>query len=67
VMLASEQAMRAAVEAVDVAFAVIGASAVARTHPVNRCFRDLHTANQHIAFSGEAFKSYARECFATGG
>lgn len=58
--LASQQVMQAAIAATDVAFGFAGAGAVYSGHPLERCFRDLHTANQHIAFSGEAFRAYAR-------
>ncbi len=61
--LASQNAMCAAVTAVDLAFTTAGAGAVYTGHPLERCFRDLHTANQHIAFSGEGFRSYARHQF----
>jgi alkylation response protein AidB-like acyl-CoA dehydrogenase len=61
--LASQHAMHAAVAAVDLAFTSAGAGAVYTGHPLERCFRDLHTANQHIAFSGEGFRNYARHRF----
>jgi indole-3-acetate monooxygenase len=64
IMLAGQQTMDAAVNAVDVAFGYAGAGAVYSGHPLERCFRDLHTANQHLAFSGEAFCAYARARFA---
>jgi alkylation response protein AidB-like acyl-CoA dehydrogenase len=63
IRLASQQAMHAAVAAVDLAFTSAGAGAVYTGHPLERCFRDLHTANQHIAFSGEGFRNYARQRF----
>lgn len=63
--LATQQAMRAAIAAVDLAFGVAGAGAVYSGHPLERCFRDIHTANQHIAFSGEGFRAYARTRFGT--
>jgi len=63
VMLAAQQAMHAAVTAVDVAFNLAGAGAVYTGHPLERCFRDIHTAHQHIAFSGEGFRGYARTRF----
>jgi alkylation response protein AidB-like acyl-CoA dehydrogenase len=65
--LASQHAMHAAVAAVDLAFTGAGAGAVYTGHPLERCFRDLHTANQHIAFSGEGFRSYARYRFGRAG
>lgn len=63
VMLASQQAMHVAVTAVDIAFTCAGAGAVYSGHPLERCFRDVHTANQHLAFSGQAFVSHARTRF----
>jgi alkylation response protein AidB-like acyl-CoA dehydrogenase len=65
--LAGQQAMNAAVAAVDIAFNFAGAGAVYAGHPLERCFRDIHTANQHIAFSGEGFRGYARTRFAVAG
>ena len=64
-LLATQQAMEAAIGAVDVAHELLGSSAVAEDHPVGRCFRDLHAARQHVIFSGELFAEYARERFAT--
>ena len=61
--LAAQQAMRAAVEAVDVAFNLSGAGAVHSSHPLQRCFRDLHVANQHVYFSSAALKRYAKTRF----
>ncbi|ORW51269.1 hypothetical protein AWB90_04890 [Mycobacterium paraense] len=61
--LAAQQAMRAARRAVDVAFDLTGASAVHASHPLQRCFRDLHTANQHVYFSPAALKRYANARF----
>jgi indole-3-acetate monooxygenase len=61
--LAAQQAMRAAVEVVDVAFNLAGAGAVRSSHPLQRCFRDLHVANQHIYFSTAALKRYAKTRF----
>jgi alkylation response protein AidB-like acyl-CoA dehydrogenase len=61
--LATQQAMQAAITAVDLAFGFAGAGAVYSGHPLERCFRDLHTANQHIAFSGEGFRAFARTRF----
>jgi indole-3-acetate monooxygenase len=63
IMLAGQQAMHAAVTAVDIAFGYAGAGVVCAGHPLERCFRDIHTGNQHIAFSGEAFSAYARGGF----
>jgi alkylation response protein AidB-like acyl-CoA dehydrogenase len=61
--LAVQQAMRAGLEAVDTAFNLAGATSVASSHPLQRCFRDLHTANQHAYFSPAALKRYAKTRF----
>jgi alkylation response protein AidB-like acyl-CoA dehydrogenase len=61
--LAAQHAMRAARHAVDAAFDLTGASAVHATHPLQRCFRDLHTAGQHVYFSPAAMKRYANTRF----
>ena len=61
--LAAQQAMRAARQAVDTTFDLTGASAVHATHPLQRCFRDLHTASQHVYFSPAAMKRYANTRF----
>ena len=61
--LAAQQAMRAARRAVDTTFDLTGASAVHATHPLQRCFRDLHIANQHVYFSPAALKRYANTHF----
>lgn len=61
--LAAQQAMRAARQAVDTTFDLTGASAVRATHPLQRCFRDLHTAHQHVYFSPGALKRYANTHF----
>jgi alkylation response protein AidB-like acyl-CoA dehydrogenase len=49
--LAGCHAMRAALEAVDSLYRLAGAEAVYTGHPLERCFRDLHTGSQHILFS----------------
>jgi alkylation response protein AidB-like acyl-CoA dehydrogenase len=59
-LLAMVHSMRAAVNAVTTAYTRAGASAVYADHPLQRCFRDLHVAAQHIAFSPTAVKRYAK-------
>jgi alkylation response protein AidB-like acyl-CoA dehydrogenase len=59
-LLATQQAMRAATEAVDTAYRYTGAAALRADHPVQRCFRDLHAGAQHIYFSPAAVKRYAK-------
>ena len=60
VHLATNQAMKAAVEGLDTVYRLSGASAVQHGQVMERCFRDLHTANQHIIFSDGLSKTYAR-------
>lgn len=61
IALAGQQAMDVGVSAVDRAFGLAGASAVYTGHPLQRCFRDIHTAAQHIAFGGQSFGARGRE------
>jgi indole-3-acetate monooxygenase len=60
VLLAANQAMRAATEAVDRVFRLAGADAVYARHPLQRCFRDIHAAGQHILFSAGREQAYAK-------
>ncbi|HEX4704715.1 MAG TPA: acyl-CoA dehydrogenase family protein [Pseudonocardiaceae bacterium] len=62
-LLATQQAMRASVEAVDTAFSFAGASALHSSHPMQRCFRDIHAADQHVYFATAAAKRYAKTRF----
>lgn len=57
--LAAVQAMRAARQVVDTTFDLTGAGAVHASHPLQRCFRDLHTVGRHVYFSTSALKRYA--------
>jgi alkylation response protein AidB-like acyl-CoA dehydrogenase len=61
--VATQNAMRAAIEAVDMCFTLAGAGAVYDHHPLQRCFRDLRTARQHIGFNPGWFKDFARARF----
>ena len=58
--LAMLEGMRASTHAVDVAFEAAGASVVYRSSPLGRCFRDIHTAGQHLAFSRDGLRNYGR-------
>jgi indole-3-acetate monooxygenase len=60
VLLAANQAVRAATEAVDRVFRLAGAEAVYAHHPLQRCFRDVRTAGQHILFSASREQAYAK-------
>lgn len=59
-LLAAQQAMRASVDAVDTAFGFGGAGALRMDNPLQRCFRDVHAAAQHIYFSPTSAKRYAK-------
>jgi len=60
VLLAANQAVRAGTEAVDRVFRLAGAEAVFAGHPLQRCFRDIHTAGQHILFSSSRDQAFAK-------
>jgi len=62
-LLSTLQAMRAARNAVNTAYTLAGATAVYTDHPLQRCFRDLHVAAQHVGFSPTAIKRYAKTRF----
>jgi alkylation response protein AidB-like acyl-CoA dehydrogenase len=62
VLLAASQAMRSGVSAVDRAFRLAGAEAVFAHDPLQRCFRDIHTAGQHFLFSTGRDQAYAKVC-----
>ncbi|MFL6140870.1 MAG: acyl-CoA dehydrogenase family protein [Labedaea sp.] len=62
-LLATVQSMRAARNAVDTAYSYAGTSAVHAEHPLQRCFRDLHVAAQHVGFAPGVAKRYARTRF----
>ena len=59
-LLATQQAMRAAVEAVDIAYGLAGSTVLQMGHPLHRCFRDIHAGAQHIYFSTASAKRYAK-------
>lgn len=56
--LAGRHAMAAAIEVVDMAFHHAGAGAISIDHPLQRCFRDIHVASQHVYFSDEQYRAY---------
>jgi len=60
VLLAANQAVRASAEAVDRVFRLAGAGAVYAHHPLQRCFRDVHTAGQHILFGTGREQAFAK-------
>jgi len=58
--LATCHSMRASLDAVDSLYRLAGAEAVFDGHPLERCFRDLHTASTHILFSASREQAYGR-------
>jgi indole-3-acetate monooxygenase len=60
VQLAVLNAHRAAEAAVDTLLPLAGAAGVYSSRPLQRCFRDIHTAGQHIFVSADAWKRYAQ-------
>ncbi len=60
VLLAASQAAAAGREAVDRVFRLAGAEAVFAGHPLQRCFRDVHTAGQHVLFSSGRDQAFAK-------
>jgi alkylation response protein AidB-like acyl-CoA dehydrogenase len=57
---AVQHAQQVAEEVVEWAFHTCGDSAVYADHPLQRCWRDVSAAGQHIAFGAEAQRRMAR-------
>ena len=60
VTMALVQAARLCTQAVDVVFQRAGGGALYESSPLQRCFRDMHAAAQHIALSVETWKRVGR-------
>jgi alkylation response protein AidB-like acyl-CoA dehydrogenase len=60
VRLASANAGARCVEAVDLAYHAGGGSSVFAKSPWQRCFRDIHTASQHIMVSPRTYELFGR-------
>jgi indole-3-acetate monooxygenase len=54
VRLAACHAMQSAIQAVDLMYQAAGGAALFQGSRLERCFRDIHTAGQHIAVSMQA-------------
>jgi indole-3-acetate monooxygenase len=54
VLLAACEVARQAVQAVDLAFAAAGGTAIREGNRMERCFRDIHAAAQHIGVSAHS-------------
>lgn len=60
---AVQAAQRTAESVVDFAYGTAGAAALRDGHPLQRCWRDIHAAGAHIAFSLVAERRMARVVF----
>jgi alkylation response protein AidB-like acyl-CoA dehydrogenase len=60
VLLATNQAMRAGVEAVDAVFRLAGAAAVLSDQRLQRCLRDIHAGAQHVLFGSGRDQAFAK-------
>lgn len=58
--LAIANAMTASVEAIDLLYGAAGASAVYAASPLDRCFRDIHTAAAHVWVAPETYELVGR-------
>jgi indole-3-acetate monooxygenase len=61
--LAGSFAGEQAVAAVDLCYKAAGGSAVYATSPLQRCFRDVHTAAAHIMVSARTYETVGRQRF----
>lgn len=53
-------ACRMCVEAVALMYEAGGGSSLYATHPLDRQFRDIHTAQQHMMFSPKVYEAAGR-------
>jgi indole-3-acetate monooxygenase len=58
--VAMQHAMTTALDVVQMAYRFAGSGAVYRGNVIQRCFRDLHTADKHLAFSLEGYRGAGR-------
>jgi alkylation response protein AidB-like acyl-CoA dehydrogenase len=58
--LACHFAAREAAAATDLAYGLAGGSSVLASSPLQRCFRDVHTATQHLMLGDRNAVTYAR-------
>lgn len=57
---ACSHAAEESARAVDLAYHLGGGTSVYATSPLQRCFRDAHTATQHLQIGRRVFESYGR-------
>ena len=60
VRLATSNAMRASVQAVDMLHAALATSAIQASNPLSRQFRDIHTASAHVMIGTMTFEAAGR-------
>ncbi len=58
--LAAVHATREAARTVDLAYETGGGSSVFAANPLQRCFRDVHTATQHLMVSPRVLETVGR-------
>jgi alkylation response protein AidB-like acyl-CoA dehydrogenase len=58
--LASANAGARCVEAVDLVYHAGGGTSVYAKSPLQRCFRDIHTASQHIMVAPRTYELFGR-------
>jgi hypothetical protein len=62
-VLATNQAMRGGVQAIERVFRLAGADAVFSAHPLQRSLCDMHAADQHLLFSAGRDQAFAKVRF----
>jgi alkylation response protein AidB-like acyl-CoA dehydrogenase len=60
VRLATSNAMRASLEAVDMLHAALATSVIHNSNPLSRQFRDIHTASAHVMIGSMTFEAAGR-------
>jgi alkylation response protein AidB-like acyl-CoA dehydrogenase len=63
IRLACNHAARSAIQAVDLAYHAGGGSSVFASNPLQRCFRDVHTASQHVQVGARNDETVGRLLF----
>jgi alkylation response protein AidB-like acyl-CoA dehydrogenase len=63
VRLAAWQAAQSAIHAVDLAYALAGGASLFEGNRIERCFRDVHAAGQHIALAQSNLEPIGRVLF----
>ena len=64
--MAMLEGLDAGIAAADLSLRAGGAGCVYSHHPIQRCFRDIHTVAQHVAYSDRSAANYGRDRFGVG-